>query len=264
MRKTNFLKKGISLMLATVMMLALAVPMADSKASETTEDGSYDVAEFRNQGTAYTYPTKTGYVFAGWYTDADYQTPLGTNVKEGKAYAKFVTEDVLRVKCQLPLGASETDTTTAIRLITSVDSIDYRYVGFQVAYTENGQAKTRNFQTKNVYSVIKGSIDGRVTMKYMSGIFSEASSYLMAITINKMPMAIYNSGLTVTAQWVTLDGTTVNGQSRILKEELENGTGTTPLTAGLYVLGEDKFIATGGVGNSVIELWPVQPKNITY
>ena len=100
MKTSNLLKKSISLMLTAVMMLSLAMPMADSQA-QTTTDNTYDVSEFRKEGTAYTYPTKPGYVFAGWYTDADYQTPLGLDVKEGNAYAKFVSEDVLKVKYYL-------------------------------------------------------------------------------------------------------------------------------------------------------------------
>ena len=248
MRKSNFLKKSISLMLAGVMILALATPMADSQAQDTA-DNSYDVSEFRKEGTAYTYPTKVGCVFAGWYTDADYQTPLGTDVTEGDAYAKFVSEDVLKVKYQLPVTTSETDTTTSIRLITSVDSIDYQSVGFKVEYTDNGTTQTREFTTRNVYSIIKGIVDGRVVIKYKSQVFSEASSYLMAVIINKLPMSIYNSGLTVTAQWVTLDGTTVSGETRNLQDSQTSSAMSTSMTAGLYTLDyveKDVVYVSGG------------------
>lgn len=250
MRKSNFIKKGISLMFAGVMMLALATPMADSRAQNTT-DNSYDVSGFRKEGSAYTYPSKKGYVFAGWYTDSNYQTPLGTDVTQGEAYAKFVSEDVLRVKYQLPVEMSDTDTTTSLRLVTSVDSINYQYVGFKVEYTDNGATQTRKFQTKHVYHVIKGNVDGRVTIKYKSGVFSDASTYLTAITINKMPMAIYNSGLIVTPQWVTLDGTAVTGESRNLKDEQASGTASDPLTAGWYAADTEGFVATEGTGTSV-------------
>jgi len=123
-----------------------------------------------------------------------------------------VSEDVLKVKYQLPVFASETDTNTALRLITSVDNIDYRYVQFKVGYTEGGNAKTREFRTKNVYSIVKGNVDGRVTINYSSNIFSEDSAFLMAVNINKIPKDVYDSGLIITPQWITLDGTRVDGE----------------------------------------------------
>ena len=118
MRKSNFVKKSISLILVAVMMLGLATPMADAQAAQATTDNSYDVSEYRKdkEVAAYTYPTKVGCVFAGWYKDADFKTPLGTDAKEGTAYARFVSEDVLKLKCQLPVTVSNTDTTTSLRI----------------------------------------------------------------------------------------------------------------------------------------------------
>lgn len=92
----------------------------------------YDVSSYR--GTeSYTYPTPTGLVFAGWYTDADFTTPLGTDVKEGTAYAKFVDSNVLTILNQLPLDVSANAPTTNLRILTSIDCDKYTQVGFTVA-----------------------------------------------------------------------------------------------------------------------------------
>jgi hypothetical protein len=52
MKNSNFITKYILLIFASVMMLAITVPMTDARA-QTTADNLYDVSEYRNQGAAY-------------------------------------------------------------------------------------------------------------------------------------------------------------------------------------------------------------------
>ena len=175
-------------------------------------DNWYDVSEYRS-GETYTYPTKDGYVFAGWYTDKAYTTPLAVDVKTGTAYAKFVDKDVLSVKFQLATGATAQDATTTMRLVTSVDSGNYQYIGFKIAFTQEGTPVEKSYTTKKVYTSILG-YDGETQITYYPNEFSEASQYIMAMAITGVPQAVYEIPLTITPVWLTLDGTIVDGTAR--------------------------------------------------
>ena len=94
-----------------------------------------------------TYPTLDGYLFAGWYTDKECSkdTVLGSKTPTGKTYALFVPEHVLSIKAQVSAklldSNIENDTTTSLRFITSVNSLLYKEVGFEVTYV-GGDGKT--------------------------------------------------------------------------------------------------------------------------
>ncbi|MBO4854236.1 MAG: hypothetical protein J5482_03745, partial [Oscillospiraceae bacterium] len=73
-------------------------------------------------------PTQDGKLFAGYYTDDTYTEP--SNVET--AYPKFVDEDVLQVKYQFTSGTNENDASTKLRVVTTVDSRNYKAVGMNV------------------------------------------------------------------------------------------------------------------------------------
>ena len=98
---------------------------------ESVWENVYDVASYRG-GDVYRSPKKEGKVFAGWYTDETCAEPLGQDVTTGKWYAKFVDEDVLSVKAQVIAGTEATDKKTDIRFVSTVDSLEYQEVGFEV------------------------------------------------------------------------------------------------------------------------------------
>lgn len=61
-----------------------------------------DISTYRSE-TGYTYETKEGYTFAGWYADVNCTEPL-TEEKANSAtsaYAKYVSDDILRIKGQI-------------------------------------------------------------------------------------------------------------------------------------------------------------------
>ncbi len=71
------------------------------KATDTEQDkivlktvpakGAYLLQDYRRGDQAsWTYPTKDGMAFAGWYKDAAFKTPCAASDVEGAAYAKFV------------------------------------------------------------------------------------------------------------------------------------------------------------------------------
>ena len=63
-------------------------------------EGPYQLQDYRSGDQAsWTYPTKDGKAFAGWYKDAAFTTPCTARDVEGAAYAKFVNiTDLLQYK----------------------------------------------------------------------------------------------------------------------------------------------------------------------
>ena len=63
-------------------------------------EGAYLLQDYRSGDQAsWTYPTKDGKAFAGWYKDAAFTTPCAASDVEGAAYAKFVNiTDLLQYK----------------------------------------------------------------------------------------------------------------------------------------------------------------------
>ena len=63
-----------------------------------------DISEYRaaidNAGNYESYPKEDGFVFAGWYQEANETTEVAKETKTGTAWAKFVPEDTLFVKAQ--------------------------------------------------------------------------------------------------------------------------------------------------------------------
>ena len=161
-------------------------------------EGYYDVSEYKST-TPYTYPTKAGKIFAGWFTDDTCIEPYtGTT---GLAYAKFIDEDVLGTKFQVALDGS------AIRFLSSVDSMDYAEVGFKFTGTyKQSTVSEKTKTTEKLYSKI--TADGT---SVLPTVFSEDSSYFFTYTIRGMEDAGQNSTWNVTPFYVTLDGTTVEG-----------------------------------------------------
>ena len=169
----------------------------------------YDIAKYRSDkdasGAYLTYPTKEGYVFSGWYEDAELTTPLqDASVTEGFYYAKFVDERVLSVKFQV--GDVADSTAKNLRLVTTVDSLAYESVGFEVAKSGGRLTRTSN----KVYRTVKGGGE-----TYVPSVFCETSQFFMTIQFIEIPDTDFTTSLTVTPFWKTLDGTKVTGISRV-------------------------------------------------
>lgn len=165
---------------------------------ETTEESFYyDVSEFKS-GDTYTYPTRPGCVFAGWYTDETCETVYtGTT---GVAYAKFVSEKILSVKFQWK------NDKTAIRFLSTMDHTNYQGVGFIINGTYGTGTITNKERpvTKLFASIVAAN------QKVYPTVFSGDSTYFFVYTVREMDPSLPSSW-SITPYWITPDGTKVTG-----------------------------------------------------
>ncbi len=166
----------------------------------------YDVSEYKST-TPYTYPEKEGKIFAGWYADSSFTTPYTETT--GYAYAKFIDEKVLDVKCQ----KNDTSTTpTAVRFVSSIDDcLDYQSVGFKFSGNYGNRDITeKEREVTKVYKTIKA---GGNTMT-PGGVFdNDDSAYFVTYTIRNMD-GEQTSSWNITPFYVTPDGTKVYGTTK--------------------------------------------------
>lgn len=179
-----------------------------------------DISQYR--GTTKTYPTKEGYVFAGWYTGVteaasdEEATPISGNATGGSAWAKFVPEEVLSVKAQVSRNITTLSTgeTVKLRLVTAVDSLKYSEVGFKIRF--NGSETENTYGSKDVYKKIE-VVDGygRNWTTTPSDEFHKSATWFATVKITGISEQYFTSyEFAVTPYWITEDGTTVTGVSR--------------------------------------------------
>ncbi len=169
-------------------------------------DGKYDVAVYKSGDTP-TYPTKEGKLFAGWYDDDEFTTVHTGNT--GLAYAKFIDEDVLAIKFQVANNGS------AVRFVSSLDSMGYEQVGFKFTGTYGNAVITEKTKyTEKLYTKI--TADGE---SILPTVFSGESQYFFTYTVRGMTDAGTNSTWNVTPFYRTLDGTVVTGTPGKLPKE---------------------------------------------
>ena len=178
----------------------------------------WDMEPYR--GSTKTAPkVPTGYVFAGWYKEDpanpefDGYSPLREEEADAVdyAYAKFVDENVLRVKFQLRADTKSDDPYTALRMITTVDSLAYRSVGFEINF--NGKHIER--ESRKVYKTVHGYTSNGEKLYTPSEAFAcEISQYFMSYQITNIPNQYFSESFTITPTWKTLDGTVVTGSTR--------------------------------------------------
>ena len=172
-----------------------------------------------------------GKVFAGWYEDEAYKDPLEVDKVVDGAYAKFVDAKTLSAKGQITKGATADDAVTALRLLTTVDSLYYESVGFRV----EANGKEQYITSKTVYTAVTSYTKGDgATYHTPQETFSSDSAYFMTYEITQVPQSFYGDGFKVTPIWTTMDGIVVTGETKTLKvyAGLENNKSAEDLTYG--------------------------------
>ncbi len=194
---------------------AVLAEEANTNTLGTVYEPKTDVQSFR--GDNLSAPKKEGYVFAGWYKeDAKAEggySPMSAAEADNAtdAIAKFVDSKVLGFGFQLNAGTTIYSERTDIRLLTSVDSLRYKSVGFEVKVG----GKTTPFTSKTVYRTINGyeykdAYNYKVSYTPQET-FSTESEYFMAFKLKNVPSTAYGVEIQVTPIWTTLDGTLVVG-----------------------------------------------------
>ena len=171
---------------------------------------AYDAEAFADYRADLSAPTADGYVFAGWYEDVACKTALKADTVEGTAYAKFVNADVLTAKAQVTANIDDQTEKADIRFVTTVDSLNYKEVGFYITIGDADQGKKA---PKKVYSTlyIVGKDSTEVDTEITPDEFCKTSEYFATFSYWNVGKAYFGTDFTVTPYWVTLDGTTVEG-----------------------------------------------------
>lgn len=157
-----------------------------------------------------------GYAFAGWYLDeACVGTPIAkASEAEETVYALFVSKKVLTAKAQLSVEVLTDDTDkdmADIRFVSTIDSLQYKKVGFKFVINEQTINKRTNSVYKRLYAMNK---DGK-TEELLPEMISSVSNYFFAVTVKNIPSSAWDTSITVTPYWVTADGVTVEGETTV-------------------------------------------------
>ena len=216
-----FVKKKISIILVVTLILSGLglVEVFNTNVKAGTENFGVEqliIDNYKNDNTPK--PSETKYkdwLFAGWYEDAQCEKCVVSKTNAtGKKYAKFVPQEVLSVMCQTIQGTNASTETAKMRIVTSVDTLNYREVGFDIVIGKTNTSKP----IKTVYKQIKAS-NGGVDFTYGPEIFSSASSYFATVTIVNVPNQGFGKGILIKPYWITLDGSKVYGVSRYARVE---------------------------------------------
>lgn len=177
-----------------------------------------------------------GYLFGGWYVKRDgLYTPLQAkgDARNGEEiYAKYVPANVLSVKCQNAAETTENSskTSTDVKFISSVDSLNYRSIGFEFYrisidgqhYKVSTIGTDGNQETKWTYDYLllygQNIADG-YTKYYPKDVFGGGAKYFTTWQINGIGKVNYGKIIGVRPYWVTMDGVKVYGLSRYMHVE---------------------------------------------
>lgn len=201
----------------------------ESTAKTTSTEAIYvpveNITSYRS-GDTYTYPkpTESGkedWIFAGWYyEDAEAENGYAAYGSANEmnnvtsAHAKYVSPDVLSAKFQVTAGTNAASEKASLRIVSTVDSTDYRKVGFQLTSLRTGKTQTTTSTT--VYKRIKSATEG-LEYGYSPVIFDTEAEYFTTVTIANIKNAYFDYGYIATPYWITMDGTTVYGVARSAK-----------------------------------------------
>lgn len=234
--KKNYIKLMGSIMCAFSMIMTVALVTIGAQANDEKITYVKNV-EYEQENTAPTapegYDREDGYLFAGWYEEGgDNKNAAGYSpVSEpvvGQSYvAKYVPSEVLGVKAQVSGQIVDNDTDkiqnnavdNAIRFVTSLDSTEYNHIGFNIKIegtSYNQDAAT----TKSVYKTVYGigaDKNNQMTNYYPNEEFHTESVYFKTYTFTTIPESAFDSDITVTPYWITLDGTRVDGPETAVK-----------------------------------------------
>ena len=174
-----------------------------------TENGLVNVytatAEFN--GEEYTDIIEVSGVFAGWYKDMAFTDPYTeTPAEDDVKYAKLVAPETFGIIVQVDEPAPDAED-AKIRVITSVDSVEYQSVEFVLTYGDN--------ELKYTTSTFYEHLTAALTLEAIEdpkSVFS-ADSELFASKKIKLPADAFNQTVKVKAIFTTCDGTVFESET---------------------------------------------------
>ncbi len=170
-------------------------------------------------------PTKDGYLFAGWFTDAAGTQPLADKEEAGNVttvYAKFVPVHLAGVSCQVKANTyTEGVTETELRIVSLADDGEYKNFGFNVyrkllkngAYSEDTLCAYGHSLTAETTARFSGMMAGN-EKKTPADVFGTDAKdfYFTTVRIGGIPQKVYDTCIfAIQPYWITLDGTYVPG-----------------------------------------------------
>lgn len=222
----SFTKKaavGIVALVVIVMGIILLPKVARAEeitVGEVVYDNSYKMTEYWNASGDKTAPVKNGYVFGGWYEKTGDQTFEAVTTSSETAYAKFVPDYVLSVRAQNEDGTSQGDgIKNSVRVISSVDTLDYLNVGFDIWLANKTQLKKDGgaLITEKVYDAILVENE----KVYANDVFGDTSKYFSVWRLDNIQDSNDSKIIYVRPYWITKDGTKVEGLAKYVHVEDE-------------------------------------------
>lgn len=168
-----------------------------------------------------------GYLYAGLFksgTSVENLTKANAVAapQDGESYeVKFVPAGVLGINAQVSgaLLEDESYSGSSIRVVTAVDSLTYKEVGFSVVRADTGnnlvaEGTITKYVYKELYAVDATDKSGGV-ISYTPQDIHTSANYFKTYTITGVPAEYYNTDLIVTPYWVTYDDEIVYGSESI-------------------------------------------------
>ena len=218
--KNKFLKIFCmaAMVFSSIMIIPKMVEAKEVKDGEIIYTDEYAIGDYWSERKA---PIKEDYVFGGWYKEiGDAYEPLTANEAEETetAYAKFVPAYVLSVKAQNEANVTADTDNTSVRIITSLDSKQYKKVGFDIWLANKKQLFKEDNTALETTRVYEGVMVGD-TPKDADVLFGTASQYVGVWELTNIAKSNYNKIIYVRPYWITMDGTKVEGLAKYVHIE---------------------------------------------
>ena len=196
----------------------------------------------------------SGWLFAGWFTDEYCTTPVSTTVEGTTYHAKFVDPGVLDVKLQITEGATPESDSVNMRMVTSVDSLDYAQVGFDVYYNEDIGATepTKNVPIYKVFERIVAIIESGVDYNYSPKVVDTDSEYFTTATLVGIAKANYEKPFLIKPYWVTYQGVKIYGTSRYVTMTGDAFSTVTTANVPVKIAKADSYTVNGTEGVAAV------------
>lgn len=126
-----------------------------------------------------------------------------------------LTKEMLGIRVQFMSGTTTASEQTNLRLVSSIDSLRYRSVGFEITVRQGDTvlAEKHRETVHTVYRQITATTQEQTIDYKPYDAFSPVSQYFSTFTIANIPNAYFDAEFICTAYAILPDGTEVRGES---------------------------------------------------